>query len=666
RAVDASAMRLVRRLPCSIPLLLALVCLPASISHADPPTVETSRPGARVLPLPKGDDVFHFAVFGDRTGGRPEGVAVLRQAVRDTNLLDPDLVMTVGDLINGYNRTEEWLAEAKEYRAIMGRLAMPWYPVAGNHDIYWRGGKPPEGHHEANYEQQFGPLWYSFRHKGCVFVVLYSDEGDRAKNRKGWRNGKVNRMSEAQLTWLRATLEKAKDARHVFVFLHHPRWISDFYPDGNWDAVHGLLKANGNVRAVIAGHIHRRRYDGKRDGIDYMTMSVVGGHTPYLQQGTGWLNHFNVVTVRKDRVSYATIPVGATLDPKAMTPAHWAEVDALRSLAVEHDGVVRISPKGDSEGEYAIKVTNPTKRPIDVVLGTEREDRAWWFTPDHAHARLEPGASRAFRFRYARLPRGTIRPPRFALDVDYLGPTQRVTMPTRALPARLRLVGLDDAFWTGGTDHALRLGSDRAAVRIPPSLLFVPDGPFTVEGWVKAEKLPRRIGVLAKTERSEFGLFLYEGTPSFEVHLDGKYQRARSREGKIAVGEWIHVAGVFDGSEVRIYVNGKLTGRKAAEGKRTRNALPFLIGADPDRNGRPGSSLPGWIDEVRVSKVARYEGESFEPQARFAPDDDTLLLMHFDRLVGTLYPDHSPKRVHGVPRGPVSITPRNAAPQTSR
>ena len=52
-----------------IPILLA-----AATAWGDPPSVTTSRGGARRLPLPKGDDVFHFVVYGDRTGGPPKGI----------------------------------------------------------------------------------------------------------------------------------------------------------------------------------------------------------------------------------------------------------------------------------------------------------------------------------------------------------------------------------------------------------------------------------------------------------------------------------------------------------------------------------------------------------------------------------------------------------------
>ncbi len=79
--------------------------------HVHPPgEIFTTRPndGQQVVP-PKEEGMFQFVVYGDRTGGPPEGIEVLKQAVKDTNLLDPDLVMTVGDLIQGYNQTPQWM-----------------------------------------------------------------------------------------------------------------------------------------------------------------------------------------------------------------------------------------------------------------------------------------------------------------------------------------------------------------------------------------------------------------------------------------------------------------------------------------------------------------------------------------------------------------------------
>lgn len=170
---------------------LFALCLCSSVVLADPPPVnpnighnhhlhchgeknetveptaerfDTSRKSPVKLPLPNEKDAFTFVVYSDRTGGPDSGVSILADAVRDTNLLDPDFVMAVGDLINGYSNEEVWMKQMKEYKSIMGELACPWFPVAGNHDIYWRGAdqsKKPEGEMETAYEINFGPLWYA-------------------------------------------------------------------------------------------------------------------------------------------------------------------------------------------------------------------------------------------------------------------------------------------------------------------------------------------------------------------------------------------------------------------------------------------------------------------------------------------------------------------------
>ena len=65
--------------------MAALVGDPSSQAWAEAPAVHTNRVTQQILPLPKGEDMFHFVIFGDRTGGPPEGVKVLAQAVQDTN-----------------------------------------------------------------------------------------------------------------------------------------------------------------------------------------------------------------------------------------------------------------------------------------------------------------------------------------------------------------------------------------------------------------------------------------------------------------------------------------------------------------------------------------------------------------------------------------------------
>src|SRR5262249_4306557 len=61
------------------------------------------------LRLNNGPDTFHFAIVSDRTGGHR--ARIFSQAVEQLNLLQPQFVVSVGDLIEGYTENPAKLAE---------------------------------------------------------------------------------------------------------------------------------------------------------------------------------------------------------------------------------------------------------------------------------------------------------------------------------------------------------------------------------------------------------------------------------------------------------------------------------------------------------------------------------------------------------------------------
>lgn len=64
----------------------------------------------------------------------------------------------------------------------------------------------------------------------------------------------------------------------------------------------------------------------------------------------------------------------------------------------------------------------------------------------------------------------------------------------------------------------------------------------------------------------------------------------------VKAGEWTHYAGTFDGTEIRLYVNGKLAARKAAEGRIPQSDAPLVLGA----LGPYKRTLDGLIADARV------------------------------------------------------------------
>ncbi len=606
-------------------------------------SVLTDRPEPLSMSLPVEDDAFLFSVFGDRTGGPPEGIEVLRQAVRDTNLIDPDLVMTVGDLVQGYNTRPAWMTQMTEFRGVMSELDCPWFPVAGNHDVYWRGpGRPPD-EHEGDYEAFFGPLWYAFDHKGCRFIVLYTDEGNPQTGERTFSKPASQRMSGAQRAFLAEALATSSDKRHVFVFCHHPRWRGGGYGD-DWETVHEMLVAAGNVSAVFAGHVHQLQSDGVRDGIEYLTLATVGGHLADSNAAAGHLDHVLHVMVRDAGIAMAAVPVGDVIDPRGMTAGHNTRAEVLMRSAPSFPPI-HVAADGAYSGRADVVLTNPSEVPVTWSVQTLTGDARWRIRPDHLHETIEPGASVTVPFELSHSG---------PLDAAWAPPRLESRVAFRDDAGSWRMTGLGSETICMATNlpaaegsGVLSLDGGSSSARVPSEAIPLADGPFTIETWVRPTNLAGRRGLLAKTESSEYGIFASDWMPTFYLHVDGAYTEVMSNS-PLDADVWQHVAGVFDGAEIRLYVDGMLVGRADARGTRTRNTHPLVVGGDVDGQGRSISCIDGSMDDVRLSTVARYAGDAVEPPTSMVADDDTRLLLRFDAVLGPFAADRSGREAHAT------------------
>ncbi|MDF1809716.1 MAG: metallophosphoesterase [Phycisphaerales bacterium] len=326
---------------------------------------------------PVDTESFTFVAFGDRTGGPEIGIKVLEEAVEMTNWLDPDLVMTVGDLVEGKSTRSEWISQHDEFISIMNQLEMNWYPVAGNHDVYpaKRGGESNTG----LYEQHFGPLIYSFDHKFAHFVVLFTDEQMDYHDPSNSQN-----MSQEQMDWLRDDLSNT-NAKQIFVFLHHPRWTEE-YKGCNWDQVHEIFAKDGRSTTIVGGHIHTLRDDGMRDNVHYLTLATTGGW-PKRGFDHATIHHLTQFQVRKEQVSIVHIPVGSILPSDAYPGIEFDDIRALH----KRDWFSGFGHFARDQFDIEIELTNITSKEMSYKVGIQHA-HGWRVEPEYVEVTIPSGA----------------------------------------------------------------------------------------------------------------------------------------------------------------------------------------------------------------------------------------------------------------------------------
>jgi len=131
--------------------------------------------------------------------------------------------------------------------------------------------------------------------------------------------------------------------------------------------------------------------------------------------------------------------------------------------------------------------------------------------------------------------------------------------------------------------------------------IMASDQTFTFSAWVKADTLNNEWeGIVTKGRESSVdwqGLWINgSNLLTFGWELpDGNVDGST-----LSTGQWYYVAGTYDGTDRRLYLNGALDGGPDPGSHGTDIGESTLIGED-----LMGSVLDGVIDEVRISNVAR-------------------------------------------------------------
>ena len=94
---------------------------------------------------------------------------------------------------------------------------------------------------------------------------------------------------------------------------------------------------------------------------------------------------------------------------------------------------------------------------------------------------------------------------------------------------------------------------------------------------------------------------------SLNLGQNGNYTWTQLRHSGYPVNKWMHVAGTYDGSSMKLYIDGKLEAEQSASGIMSTNTEPLYIGT---RGGY--STWNGDISDVRIYDKALSENEITE------------------------------------------------------
>lgn len=315
-------------------LLIAIACLSSAAlvssgrpDKADPEgkfgvKSEEKNPWTGLTPNTSPDQ-FRFAIVSDRTGGHRKGV--FSRAVQQVNLLQPEFVMSVGDLIEGGKDEPANRKQWDEFEGYSKQFGMPFFYCPGNHDA--------DSTVKANvWKERLGRPYYHFTYKNCLFLVLNSNDGKLAET------GKIgNGIGKDQLAFIEQTLKDNDRVRWTFVFLHHPLWAGTNVPATRWLDVEKALA--GRKHNAFCGHVHVFR-KFLRNGTAYYQLATTGGGSAMRGVEYGEFDQVAWVTMNANPVISQVALNGVMRDD--LSPI---ETEETGTLVAKVEGLVEVSVK---------------------------------------------------------------------------------------------------------------------------------------------------------------------------------------------------------------------------------------------------------------------------------------------------------------------------------
>lgn len=282
-------------------------------------------------PNGKPADQFTFAIIGDLNSGERAGV--LEVAVEQINLLRPEFILSIGDLVEGGTvDTTQLKREYDHFDERVGKAKAPFFHIGGNHDLtnpvmrkYW--------------ESRYGKRYYHFVYQNVLFLMLDSED---YKEERMWEifkarayaiqlldSGKTElaqqteyfkmpervtgEISDEQSAYFEKVIADNPNVRWIFVMMHKPVWQRE--GSGNLSRIEAALGTRNYT--VLNGHLHKYSYTEKNNR-DYIMVATTGGGQDAKSDMA--FDHIMMVTLTEEGPSIANLRLDGILNKQAKIP----------------------------------------------------------------------------------------------------------------------------------------------------------------------------------------------------------------------------------------------------------------------------------------------------------------------------------------------------------
>jgi hypothetical protein len=158
-------------------------------------------------------------------------------------------------------------------------------------------------------------------------------------------------------------------------------------------------------------------------------------------------------------------------------------------------------------------------------------------------------------------------------------------------------------FLQAGSQNSLSFDGSNSYLQVPNSASLNITGPITLEAWVKTNSSTTIENVLFRGDWTQnaysYDLQIQNGKVRMDSYCSVSVYSYAIGATTVSTGIWHHIAGVFDGSQVRVYLDGALDGSSSGTCAPASTSTILRIGSD--NNIYYPYNFSGLIDEVRVT-----------------------------------------------------------------